>query len=94
MATLKIERRLALPTTIEASTFYIIKSEEPDLVDIYFTDENNTELRHVITKAEIADLIANNEHMHTSEDINDLTNVIDARTNKVIRAKSYFMSFK
>lgn len=58
-APFNIERVLALPATLAGSTMYIVKSSEAGLAEIYFTNADGSEARHVITKSEITTLIAN-----------------------------------
>ena len=57
MATLAIKRVDALPAVTTASTMYIVKSSTAGLVDVYFTNNDNTETRHIIDQAEIASQI-------------------------------------
>jgi len=58
MAQLRIERVNSLPATLEPSTLYYVKSSDAGLVDLYVTGNDASEVRHLITKAEIQSLIA------------------------------------
>ena len=58
MSLLRIERVLALPGTLAASTMYIVKSAEAPFAEIYFTNADGTEARHVINKSEINTMIS------------------------------------
>lgn len=57
MATIAIKRVNALPATPTGSTLYFVKSATAGLVDIYLTNTDGTETRHVINQAEIASQI-------------------------------------
>jgi hypothetical protein len=57
MSQLRIERVLTLPSTLTASTMYIVKSATAALAEMYFTDATGAEARHVINKSEIQGLI-------------------------------------
>jgi hypothetical protein len=54
---LNIERVNALPATLTPSTMYIVKSADTTLVDIYFTNSTATELRHVLSKSDVAAMV-------------------------------------
>lgn len=54
---MRIERVNALPATLSGSTMYVVKSSEAGLADVYFTNNDGTEARHVIKKSEITDMI-------------------------------------
>ena len=58
MSIFTIERVLTLPEVLAPSTMYIVKSTDPGLADIYFTNANATEVRRVISKSDILGLIA------------------------------------
>ena len=58
MNSFTIERVLALPGTLLPSTMYIVKGTDPGLADIYFTNTDATEIRHIISKSDILGLIA------------------------------------
>ena len=54
MATpLQIKRLLAVPTTWEANTIYMIQSATTGLMDIYAVGNDVTDPRHIISEAEI-----------------------------------------
>jgi phage-related tail fiber protein len=53
MSNLSIKRVLALPSTLDASTMYIVKSPDTDLVDLYFSTEDGSAVRRIITKNDI-----------------------------------------
>ena len=57
MTQLRIERVLALPETKTGSTFYIVKSADTDLAEVYFTSTDGTEIRHLINKSEIQTIV-------------------------------------
>lgn len=50
---LRIERVTALPATISPSTMYIVRAAEAGLAEIYFSNNDGSEVRHVINKQEI-----------------------------------------
>lgn len=58
MATMKIERVTALPGTLAGSTMYIVRSAEAGLAEVYFSNIDGTEARHVINKAEIGQMVS------------------------------------
>lgn len=58
MSLMRIERVLALPGTLAASTMYIVKSAESPFAEIVFTNSDGSETRHVINKSEIAGMIS------------------------------------
>lgn len=58
MSLLRIERVLALPGTLAASTMYIVKSAEAPFAEVYFTNADGSEARHVINKSEINSMIS------------------------------------
>lgn len=64
---MRIERVNALPATLTGSTMYVVKSTENGLADIYFTNNDGTEARHVINKTEIGSMITSS--------ISDFTNI-------------------
>ena len=64
---LRIERVLALPGTITGSTMYVVKSAEAGLADVYFSNQDGTEVRHVIKKSEIESMV--------STAVTDFTNI-------------------
>lgn len=57
MAQLRIERVNSLPDPLQPSTLYYVKGSDSDLVDLYLTGTDVSELRHSITKPEIQTLI-------------------------------------
>lgn len=67
MSNLKFERVNALPSTLAPSTVYLVKSSYSDLVEIYVSSFDGSEVRHAINKSEI------NAMIQTS--VNDATNV-------------------
>jgi len=58
MSLLRIERVLALPGTLTASTMYIVKSAAAPHAEVYFTNADGTEARHIINKSEITTMIS------------------------------------
>lgn len=58
MSTLRIEKVLTLPGTVSPSTLYIVKAAEAGLAEVYVTNSDGLETRHIISKQEILDLIA------------------------------------
>ena len=59
MALLRIERVLALPGTLSGSTMYVVAGAAGDAAELYFTNTAGDVVRHLITEAEINDLINN-----------------------------------
>lgn len=57
MSTLQIERVNALPGTIAPSTLYIVKSVTNGLVEVYFSNNDGSEVRHLLTRDEILALV-------------------------------------
>lgn len=54
---LNIARVAALPATPAANTMYFVKGGEAGLMDIYVTGATGTEIRHIISKAEISAMV-------------------------------------
>lgn len=54
---MRIERVNALPATLTASTMYVVKASEAGLAEVYFSNSDGTEARHVINKAEISSMV-------------------------------------
>lgn len=52
-----IQKVIALPEILSASTLYIVKHENPELVDLYFTNEDGSENCHLLTKNEILNFL-------------------------------------
>lgn len=59
MSLLRIERVLALPGTLSPSTMYIVKSAAAPHAEVYFTNADGSEARHIINKGEIDTMISN-----------------------------------
>ena len=58
MATsLKIEKVNSLPGTLAASTLYLVKSADSNLVDMYISTNDGASARHIISKADIGSMI-------------------------------------
>lgn len=57
MSLLRIERVLALPGTLTASTMYIVKSADAPHAELVFTNADATESRHIINKTEVDSMI-------------------------------------
>lgn len=55
---LNIARVNTLPVTPAANTMYFVKGGEAGLMDIYVTGTTGTELRHIISKAEINAMVS------------------------------------
>lgn len=53
-----IERVTALPATLTPSAMYIVKATEAGLAEVYFSNSDGTEARHVINKSEINAMIS------------------------------------
>lgn len=60
MAQLLIQRVNALPAAedLVGSTMYIVKDTDAALAQLYFTSEDGASIRHIIDKADVADMIA------------------------------------
>lgn len=58
MAQLRIERVNALPLVLTPSTLYFVRASEADLLDLYMTGTDEAEVRHIISKTEISNMIA------------------------------------
>jgi hypothetical protein len=57
MANVKFERVNALPVTLAPSTVYLVKSSYNSLVEMYVTNNDGTEARHIINKDEINTMV-------------------------------------
>lgn len=57
MSFLTIEQVTELPTPVAALTMYIVRSATAGLVDLYFTNIDGTDIRHVISQADIQTLV-------------------------------------
>ena len=57
-AELNIARVNALPGTPAANTMYFVKGGEAGLMDIYVTGSTGSEVRHIISKAEISAMVS------------------------------------
>lgn len=53
-----IERVTALPAVLTPSAMYIVKATEAGLAEVYFSNSDGTEARHVINKTEINAMIS------------------------------------
>jgi phage-related tail fiber protein len=59
MTALSIKRVLAVPSLpADPSTLYFVKSGDPGLLEIYVSNNDGTELRHVLNKGEVAAMVA------------------------------------
>ena len=58
MTALTIHRVTALPGTLVASSLYIVQGTDSDQAELYFTGNDSAEVRHVVTKPEVAAMIA------------------------------------
>ncbi len=56
-ASMRIERVTALPGTLTASTMYIVKSAEAGFAEVYFSNNDGSEARHIINKSEINNMV-------------------------------------
>jgi hypothetical protein len=65
---MRIERVLALPGTLTGSTMYIVKPSDAGLAEVYFTNQDGSEARHVIKKSEIQAMITSS--------ISDFNNIL------------------
>lgn len=54
---LQIERVLALPATVTPSTMYIVRAADAELAELYFTNDDGSATRRIITKEDVQDLI-------------------------------------
>lgn len=57
MANLSVRAVTALPGTFQPHTLYLLKSAESPLLDIYLSNTDATDVRHIISKADISSLI-------------------------------------
>ena len=57
-AQLKIRLVNNLPAIFEATTMYLLKSEENDLMEIYVSSMDGSSIRHIITKDDVALMIS------------------------------------
>lgn len=59
MALMRIERVLALPGVVTASTMYIVQGAQGDRAELYFTSADGLTTRHIIDESEINTLVNN-----------------------------------
>lgn len=57
MANLAVRQVITLPGTPQPHTLYLVRSAESPLMDIYLTNSDATDVRHILTKADISSLI-------------------------------------
>lgn len=57
MANLAVRQVITLPGTLQPHTLYLVRSAESPLMDIYLTNSDATDVRHILTKADISSLI-------------------------------------
>jgi len=57
MAQLRIERVLALPAILTASTMYIVQAAQTARAELFFTNTAGTVARHIIDEADISNMI-------------------------------------
>lgn len=60
MPNLSVRTVIALPGTLDPHTLYFLRSAESPLLDIYLTNSDATDIRHILTKADISSLITTN----------------------------------
>jgi len=58
MSVLKIERVLALPATVTASTMYIVQATPAGRAELYFTSSDGLDTRHVIDETDVNSLVS------------------------------------
>lgn len=56
---LKIRKVTSLPSTYDASTMYLVRSETAGLFEIYVSSDDGATVRHLINQAEIQSMITN-----------------------------------
>lgn len=59
MALLRIERVLALPATLTASTMYVVQAALAGRAEVYFTDNAGTVARHIIDETDVNNIVSN-----------------------------------
>lgn len=57
MSNLQIKRVVAVPSTIDPSTMYIVRASAAGIAQLYFSDDTGTALRHVIDSTDVQALI-------------------------------------
>lgn len=57
MANISVRKVTTLPGTLEPHTLYLVRSAESPFLDVYLTNSDATDVRHIINKAEIASMI-------------------------------------
>lgn len=57
MSKIRIERVLALPDPLVGSTIYIVKAADATHAEMFFTNNDGSEIRHLLNKAEVNDMI-------------------------------------
>lgn len=55
-----IKRVLELPQILKPSTFYIVKKDNSDFVDLFFTNEDGSAVKRALTEADVKSLIEQN----------------------------------
>lgn len=74
MGALRIERVLSLPTPPVGNTIYIVKRTEAGLADVYFTNTDGSETRHLLSKEDIESMMLGS--MQTNSNIVMVANIV------------------
>jgi hypothetical protein len=56
---LTVKRVNALPAQVQASTLYVVKSAQNNFVDLFFTNNDGTEIRHVLNYDDVIQIVNN-----------------------------------
>lgn len=84
MATLKIRKVTALPGVLEASTMYMVSTGNPVQMEIHVSSSDGLTSRHVITTAEVQDMINASLASFTSLDVYADITARDAATTPTV----------
>lgn len=78
MANLKVFKVNTLPGTLDSNACYIVKSATPDLVDLYFTSNDATDIRHSVKSSDVSSIINALDLVYITRDLNnDVVDLVD-----------------
>ena len=58
MATMKVKKVSSLPETRTTNTLYVVQGSRVDEAILYFTGKDGVELRHTVSRDDVAEMIA------------------------------------
>lgn len=84
MANLSVKKVNAIPVTLQSNCLYLVKSDELSLLDIYLSNSDATDVRHIISKAEITSLINTSMSARPIFSLAKMPNAADVAIGSVI----------